>query len=203
MEGCSLAWTPTPPAPAADLERTELETRKNHLEAPPLPEHHTVTLDWISLKGNHLPKSVLHHLALLPSKGQTVPLVPCQSHDWHRRSACTSQRRPGHGSSKGGLLINWSRGYAAEPLTDTKCGCHVEGKELSILPPVTHSPPRNRVGAPSELHPRRATVRWPDGLTTRGHCQRAGRCVSRVIDFSSAAPRRGFNLTSISLKNDS
>lgn len=69
--------------PPADLEPIELETLS--VGAPPLPEHHAVTLDWISLKGNHLPKSVLTPPYPPAKLGQPVPLVPCQGYNWHRR----------------------------------------------------------------------------------------------------------------------
>ena len=101
MEGHSLARTLPPPCWSGTdwIRNSEIIWRLDCF-----PEHHAETLDWISLKGNHHPKSVLTPSCPPPpaKSGQTAPLVPCQGYNWHRR-----QPAPFNGG-QGTILQRWA-----------------------------------------------------------------------------------------------
>lgn len=79
VEGYGLARTLTTRWAGTDWIRNSISW-----VALTLPEHHAVILDWITLKGNHLPKSVLTPFCFLAKSGQRVPLVLGRGYCCHR-----------------------------------------------------------------------------------------------------------------------
>lgn len=185
MEDCCLARTlQLSTRPPAELHQ---------LETQPLPEHHAVTVDWISLKGNNLAKSVLTPPCPPARLGQPVPLVPCQGYNWHRRQQVPLNVSQATISPKVGFWLIEPEDWRPSHWQILSTGAMFEQRALHLAPGDSFY-----VVEQSREVPRSYADQMQNTWTLPVHRKMSP---SWSISLSvSATPFHGFHLNSISLE---